>query len=108
MRIWVALLVAPLLALTDQSVAFAVVGWACAHQSAYAIHVVHLLFLLLTAACAVFAAWQWRAAARADADGESVARARFLVPLATASAVFSVLAIAAMWLPTWLIASCLS
>ena len=107
MRIWIALLVAPLLALTDQSVAFAVVGWACAHQSAYAIHGVHLLFLALTAACAVFAGWQWRAAARADTDGEAVGRARFLVSLATASAALSALAIAAMWLPTWLIASCL-
>ncbi len=108
MRIWVALLVAPLLALTDQSVAFAVVGWACAHQSAYAIHVVHLLFLALTAACALFAAGQWRAAGRADANGESAARARFLFPLATASAALSALAIGAMWLPAWLIGSCLS
>src|SRR5205823_5272575 len=31
MRIWFALLVAPLLALADQSISLAAVGWACAH-----------------------------------------------------------------------------
>jgi len=107
MRIWIALLVAPVLALTDQSVAYAVVGWACAHQSAYAIHLVHLLFFVATAACAVIA-WQARQrAAPANATVEAAER-DFLVPLATASAALSALAVAAMWIPTWLIASCIA
>ncbi|TMH36612.1 MAG: hypothetical protein E6H58_01530 [Betaproteobacteria bacterium] len=107
MRIWIALLVAPVLALTDQSVAYAVVGWACAHQSAYAIHLVHLIFLGATSACAVMA-WQARHhAARSNATADASER-DFLVPLATASAALSALTVAAMWIPTWLITSCIA
>src|SRR5512147_828261 len=100
MRIWMALLVAPLLALTDESVAYAVVRWACAHQSAYAIHLVHLLFLAVTAGCAAMAGQAWHKAARTSGGGESSGQARFLAPLATVSAVLSTLAVAAMWIPT--------
>jgi hypothetical protein len=107
MRVWTALLVAPLLALTDESVALAVVSWACAHQSAYAIHLVHLLFLAGTAGCAAMAGQAWHKAASRSGGGESLGQVRFLAPLATASAALSTLAIAAMWIPTWLIASCL-
>ena len=52
MRIWLALIVSPLLALTDQTVAFAMVGWACAHQSVALLHASHALFLAATTAAA--------------------------------------------------------
>jgi hypothetical protein len=109
MRIWIALLVAPALALTDQSIAYAVVGWACAHQSAYAVHLVHLLFFVTTSACAVMA-WRDRPrAAGANANAiDDLSERDFLVPLAIASAALSALAVAAMWIPTWLIASCIA
>jgi hypothetical protein len=108
MRIWIALLVAPVLALTDQSVAYSVVSWACAHQNGYAVHLVHLSFLVVTSLCAVIA-WRGRqAAARANAHDAAFERMNFLLPLATASAALSALSVAAMWLPTWLIASCIA
>ena len=52
MRTWVALIVAPLLALTDQTVAFALVHWACAQQSIWVVHLSHIVFLATTAAAA--------------------------------------------------------
>lgn len=106
MRIWFALIIAPLLALTDQSISFAAVGWACGHQSPFAVHAVHLLFLVITAGATV-AAWQaWRASLRAKSENEIIARRYFLSGLALASGVLSTLAIIAMWIPAWVIPPC--
>ena len=108
MRVWVALLVAPLLALTDQSVAYATVDWACGNQSVIVLHAIHLVFLI-AALAATLAAWQfWRATPSARTDGALFARRRFLAGLATASGALSSLVIAAMWFPTWVLAPCIS
>jgi hypothetical protein len=108
MRIWFALLVAPTLALADQSVAYATVGWACSHQQVLAVHTVHAIFLVATAAGTLFA-WQlWRGTTPAASGGEAPARDHFLAGLATASGALSTLAIVAMWIPTWVIAPCLN
>ena len=61
MRIWLALLLAPILALADQSVAYAISGWACAHQQPLATHAVHLVLLLAVLASTGLAAQAWRA-----------------------------------------------
>ena len=107
MQIWLALIVAPILALLDQSVSFALVHWSCAHQNTLALHGVHLLFLILTVAVAV-AAWQrWRDTAGAK-PGDTLAQTHFLAGVATASAALSALAVAAMWIPAWMISSCIS
>ena len=108
MATWLALLVAPILALADQSIAFAATGWACARQGTGSVHFVHALFLAATLA-ATFLAWQsWRAGADVVAVDESGARRHFLAGLAFASAMLSALTIAAMWLPTWLLSPCLN
>lgn len=107
MRIWFALLVAPLLALADQSVSLAAVDWACANQSPLAVHAVHVLFLAVVAGSAVPALHVWRATAqRAKGASESLAQRHFLAGLATASAALSAIAIVAMWLTAWVIAPC--
>jgi hypothetical protein len=108
MRIWFALLAAPIFALADQSVSYATVGWACAHQQAFAVHAVHVLFLSATAAGTV-AAWQlWRATSTTKARSETLARRHFLAGLGTASGALSALVIIAMWIPTWVLAPCLN
>ena len=84
----------------------ATVGWACAHQEPFALHAVHALFFT-TAAAATFPAWQlWRATRSSGSGDETVARRHFLAGLATASSALSVLVIAAMWMPTWVISLC--
>jgi hypothetical protein len=107
MRIWFALLAAPILALADQSVSYATVGWACAHQHAFAVHAVHVVFLAATAA-GTAAAWQlWRETSPTNATHEAFARRHFLAGLATASGALSAVVIVAMWVPTWVLAPCL-
>ena len=104
MRIVFALIGAPLLALLDQSTAFAMVNWSCAHGSTLVVHFVHFLFLTATAAAAIFAFAEWRGTMRVDA----LVQNHFLAGVATASATLSALAIAAMWIPVWMISSCIA
>jgi hypothetical protein len=105
-RIWLGLLVSPLLALSDQSVAYALSGWACAHQQPYATHAAHAVFLAAVLA-STFLAWGlWRDTLASAGTGDPVAGRHFLAGLATASGALSALVIAAMWYPTWILSPC--
>ena len=107
MRIWLALIVAPLLALADQAIAFSMVGWACAHQTPALLHASHALFLALATVTAIAAWLHWRETGSAAASmREATRQIRFLAGIATTVASLSALAIAAMWIPTWMISSC--
>jgi hypothetical protein len=106
MRIWLALLVAPLLALTDLAIAFATVSWACAHQATFAVHAVHFAFLLATLACTVGAWTAWRAGAATK--GQTATQAHFLAGVGMAVATLSTVTVAGMWLPVSMIATCIS
>lgn len=109
MRIWLALIVAPLLALADQLLALTLVGWTCSHQSTAPLHASHLVFLVMTALAAAAAWHAWRESAVAPASGgEPALQLRFLAGVATIVAALSAVAIAAMWIPTWMISSCIA
>jgi hypothetical protein len=106
MRIWLALIIAPLLALTDQTLAFSMVGWACAHQNPALLHASHALFLALAAATGLVAWWYWRETSSASAHDGARRQLHFLAGISTTVAALSALAIAAMWIPTWMISAC--
>ena len=106
MRIWFALLAAPILALADQIVSYATVSWACAHQHTVTVHAVHALFLAVVVAGTV-PAWQlWHGTRSGKADNETFARRRFLAGLATALGALSIVVIVSMWIPAWVIGPC--
>jgi len=107
-RIWLALLLAPILALTDQSVAYAVSGWACANQQSLVLHIVHFVMLVTVLALTVIAWRFWRATGPADAVPHDVEVRHFLAGLATASGTLSSLVFAAMWYPAWILSPCLN
>jgi hypothetical protein len=102
MRIWLALLVAPILALTDQSVAYAAAGWACG-RNAFAIHLVHAVFFTAIAVATALAWRHWHATRETT---ERSATRHFLAGVATASGALSALTILAMWIPNWLLSPC--
>ena len=108
MRTWVALFVAPLLALTDQAIALALVPWACAHQSTWVVHLSHASFLAAATAAAVGAWLRWRETAITSASGEATLQFHFLAGIAMTVAALSTVAIAAMWIPTWMISPCIA
>jgi hypothetical protein len=95
-RIWFAIIIAPALALADQSFAFALVGWACAHQTTVPIHAAHAVVLAATSAAIVLAWQEWR----------DTARRHFLARVAMAVAALAALSVVAMWIPTWMISPC--
>jgi hypothetical protein len=106
MRTWLALLVAPVLALTDQGVAYALASWVCAGTSRWALHLPHALLLAATLTATLLAWTAWRAIAPGD-DGRGVlARRRLMAGAAIASGAFSSLVIVALWIPGWLISPC--
>jgi hypothetical protein len=109
MRIWLALIVAPLLALADQTVAFALVGPGCATQTTLGLHASHALFLALAVA-ATLAAWRnWQETTAVVAgDTDAVRQRHFLAGVAMTVAALSAAAIVAMWIPTWLISPCVA
>ncbi len=106
MRIWFALLGAPILALADQSIAYSMTVWACAHQQVLAMHGVHALFFAATLGGTVAAWGLWRATSRRKMGDETLKRRHFLAVLATAVGALSALAIAAMWVPNWMLSPC--
>ena len=104
MRIWLALLAAPALALTDESISYAAAGWTCARQDAFVMHAIHVLFLAATLATAVMA-WRLWIETRGAGDERTASR-HFLAGLGIAVATLASAVIAAMWIPNWLLSPC--
>jgi len=108
---WPALLVAPAVALADQSVIYALVTPSCAHQTTLAPHLVSAASL---AACIwmSWGAWRnWRTAKAeqgpdaGDTDGAQDRRF-FLAPVALTVGALSSLVVLAMWFPQWVLSPC--
>jgi hypothetical protein len=109
---WPALLVAPMLALSEQSVVYALVMPACERQMGAWLHAVPAGFL---AATLLLTAMAWRqahlfrreGAAQPHADADTVASRRYFVAwMGVGSGALSALAIVAMWLPQWVLSPC--
>ncbi|MDQ6881165.1 MAG: hypothetical protein M3150_03615 [Pseudomonadota bacterium] len=112
MRIWLALLVAPSLALACQSILFAMVTPSCSMQTSAGLHLVSAGTLALTGVFTILAQHERRMRADSsglteDSDSADPSRARrFLATVATAVGVFSCLAIGAMWINVWVLSPC--
>lgn len=112
MRIWLALLVAPSLALACQSILYALVTPSCAMQSSAGLHAVAAVSLALAGLCtllAVGAQRQERAGPARTHDSDSAEPAtnrRFLATVGAAVGVLSCLVILAMWMAIWVLSPC--
>ena len=108
MRVWPGLLLAPLLALADQSVAYVLAGWSCAHGHAAVPHGVHALFLVATLAATALA---WTAARTAfeatRVEGPfSVHRRDAMALCSLAVGAYSAAVVVALWIPQWMLSPC--
>jgi hypothetical protein len=112
MRIWLALLVAPSLALACQAIMYALVTPSCSMQTRVLIHVVAFGSLALATLFTLLARGRWRAMAPAtsrglDSDGGDIATGRrFLAAVATAVGGLSCLVIFTMWIAAWVLSPC--
>jgi hypothetical protein len=107
MAIWFALLVAPIVALVDQGVALSMTAWACRGQHGVALHVLHVGFALVTATATLLAWRAWRETPDHEEASEATARRRFFAGMAIGASALSLLVIVTMWIPTWVLSSCL-
>jgi hypothetical protein len=110
MRIWLALLAAPSLALAAQSIMYALVTPSCSVQTRVAIHAVAAVSLLL---CVAFTLMARSAGAPvrfgADHDdGEAPTTRHFLAIVAACVGAISSLVVVAMWIGAWVLSPCFS
>jgi hypothetical protein len=113
MRIWLALLAAPSLALACQSIMYALVTPSCSVQTRIAIHVVAFACLAASLFFTLLARAQWQAlhagAPSEDSDGaDRPTSRRFLAITATAVGSISSLVILMMWVAAWVLSPCWS
>ena len=114
MLIWPALLLAPLLALAEQSIVYALATPSCETQREAWLHGIPFGFAVLAIALTALA---WREAQRlghanaeaahVDADAQALGR-YFLARVAVWSGALSSMVIVALWLPQWVLSPCAS
>jgi hypothetical protein len=112
MRIWPALLLAPLLALTEQAVVYALATPTCHTQRQAWLHILPVAFAIVTL---VFTLMAWvdasrqraitAGAAHLDVDAPEVRR-YFLARIAVWCGALSTLVIVAVWIPQWVLSPC--
>jgi hypothetical protein len=111
-RTWLALIIAPSLALASQTIMYALVTPSCSLQSRVLVHLVGAAALTVAAVLALLARGDWvhYAAGMAggpDTDTGDPANARcFLAAVATAVASLSALVILMMWFAAWVLSPC--
>lgn len=108
MRIFLALVIAPALALATQSIMYALVTPECSHQVRVAIHAVAFVALLL---CIVFAVMargaQMPSGISPDEDvADPPATRHFLAVVASAVGALSALVVFGMWMGAWILSPC--
>jgi hypothetical protein len=111
MRIWLALIVAPLVALACQGWMYALVTPSCGWQTAAPLHAIAASSLVLAAGFTLLARREWRGLAGParlldDDAGDPRSARHFLAIAATAVGALSALAIAAMWIAVWVLSPC--
>jgi hypothetical protein len=105
---WPGLLVAPILALADQSVAYALLEWSCEHQKIAIPNLAHAVFLVLTLATMAMAwgCWRDRPAGKREDSGDAATQNSTLGVMAFLVAGLSALIIVGMWYPHLVLAPC--
>jgi hypothetical protein len=117
MRTWPALLLAPLLALAQQSICLSLTKHACQQQTTLALNVVSGAVLLAILALMGLAASDWRSTRERTAppavsaqleDTRSGRWPHFLAVAATLMGGFCALVSLLMWMPVWVLVPCAS
>jgi hypothetical protein len=109
MRLWMPIIITPLVVLAQQSANYALVAVECAKQQRFAIHLVSSVSLAITVVGILLAWSAWRAAGPVPPDdqGTAVSRVRFLAAVGIALSALMALSIIAQWLTTAFVPPCL-
>jgi hypothetical protein len=108
MRIWLGLLVAPVIVLGAQSANYALLQAACRYHTMAMLHAVSVSAFVFSVAAALLAYGNWRASSQ-PFDASYVPRAArpaFLSLMATIVAALCAVIQLAMYFPQWLLSPC--
>src|SRR5688572_27266433 len=102
-RLALAFLAGPVLALVFQALAYADVPWACNGGSTTALHVIAVIFVVVTVAVLIDALTMWVRSGRGTETGRATAveRSRFLALTGVLVSGASLLLVIAMWAPVF-------
>jgi len=121
---WPALLLAPLIALSELSIAYALVSPSCASQDRTLLHAVAAASLFLVLAMTALAWREWHGDGVSSSDGldarqtaavptvtradsaDAAERPRFVAQIAVVVGALSTLVSIARWLPVWVLSPC--
>ena len=105
---WPGLILAPVFALADQSVAYSLIEWSCEYQKPAVPQIAHLVFLILTLATLLmgWGRWEDRPAGKREDAGDDATRKSTFGVMATLVAALCALAILGMWYPHLVLAPC--
>jgi hypothetical protein len=111
MKSWLALVLAPTVALATQSVMYSMVTPSCSTQTRLQLHLFAAVALAVVVVLAVLAfsesSLRRPEPGSPDSDeGHPAARRRFLADMASAVGAFAALVIVAMWFAAWVLTPC--
>jgi hypothetical protein len=108
LALWTSVLGGPFVFLLNLEVNYVMVDWACNTGNDWALHVVHFVALVLSAACALLGlALLGRMRANATDSGGSDSRSRLLAMLGILSGALFAVSILAQWIPVMVLGTCL-
>jgi len=108
LALWTSVLGGPFLFLLNLEVSYVMVDWACNTGTDWALHVVHFVSLLLSAACALLGLTLLRRVRRAGPDSDrDDGRSRLLATLGLLSGTLFAVSIFAQWIGVIVLGTCL-
>ena len=109
LALWTSVLGGPFLFLLNLEVNYVMVDWACNTGNDWALHVVHFVSLVLSAACALLGLKLLRRVERAAPDGDRAAnaRSRLLATLGILSGMLFAVSVFAQWIGVMVLGTCL-
>jgi hypothetical protein len=100
-----AVILGPMAAFTNQTVAYTLVPSACAGGSKFILHVTTIAFLALSLVAAMIG-WRYHSLFAGEQVVPSRERTRWMAVVAITLGVFSAVVILAMEIPNWILGSC--
>ena len=109
LALWTSVLGGPFLFLLNLEVNYVMVDWACNTGNDWALHVVHFVSFVLSAACALLGVMLLRRVRRSgpDTDRASDARSRLLATLGISSGTLFAVSVFAQWIGLMVLGTCL-
>jgi len=109
LALWTSVLGGPFLFLLNLEVNYVMVDWACNTGNDWALHVVHFVSFVLSAACALLGVMLLRRVRRSgpDTDRASDARSRLLATLGISSGTLFAVSVFAQWIGVMVLGTCL-